>query len=131
MRYDPVFFYVFGDLRARVVRVVRGGCLFGGDVVNEELHDQTVVVIGGSVGIGFEMVWWVRVEGVQVIVIGCNLECFERVVDEFGVLSSVAFDVVDLDWLVRFFVELLGLVDYVFVIVGCLYYVLFVEFDFE
>jgi len=57
-------------------------------------------VIGGSVGIGIEIVWCVCVEGVDVFFVVCNFECLEYVVCELGVLSIVVFDVIDIEWFV-------------------------------
>jgi|tagenome__1003787_1003787.scaffolds.fasta_scaffold20883178_3 NAD(P)-dependent dehydrogenase (short-subunit alcohol dehydrogenase family) len=95
-----------------------------------ELAGQTVVVIGGSAGIGLETARRARLEGADVILTGRNPERLERAGRELGATSTVAFDAVDPDRLERFFAELPGAVDHVMVTAGGPYYAPLAEMDF-
>jgi NADP-dependent 3-hydroxy acid dehydrogenase YdfG len=57
-----------------------------------ELLGQTVVVIGGSAGIGLETARRARAEGADVILTGRNPGRLERAAHELGALSGTAFD---------------------------------------
>ena len=57
-----------------------------------ELRGQTIVVIGGSAGIGFETARRARAEGAQVILTGRDPERLRRAARELGALSTAAFD---------------------------------------
>jgi NAD(P)-dependent dehydrogenase (short-subunit alcohol dehydrogenase family) len=59
------------------------------------LRGQTVVVIGGSAGIGLETARLARAEGGEVIVTGRNPERLERAARELGALGSAAATLVD------------------------------------
>jgi short-subunit dehydrogenase involved in D-alanine esterification of teichoic acids len=63
---------------------------------------QTVVVIGGSAGIGLETASRARAEGAEVILTGRNPYRLERAAGELGALCSAAFDAADPDRLARF-----------------------------
>ena len=67
------------------------------------LLGQTVVVIGGSAGIGLETARRARAEGADVILTGRNRDRLEHAAHELGALSSVAFDATDDQALERFF----------------------------
>lgn len=67
------------------------------------LRGQTVVVIGGSAGIGLEVARRSRAEGADVIVTGRDPERLRRAANKLGVVSSAAFDAGDADALERFF----------------------------
>ena len=71
-----------------------------------ELLGQTVVVIGGSAGIGLETARRARAEGADVILTGRSPERLERAAAELGAQRTVAFDATDFDRLERFFHEL-------------------------
>jgi len=60
-----------------------------------ELLGQTVVVIGGSAGIGLETARRARVEGAHVILTGRNPERLHRAAIELGAVSTAAFDAND------------------------------------
>ena len=60
-----------------------------------ELLGQTVVVIGGSAGIGLETARRARAEGANVILTGRNPERLQRAASELGALSTAAFDATD------------------------------------
>jgi len=59
------------------------------------LLGQTVVVIGGSAGIGFETARRARAEGAKLILTGRNPERLQRVEVARGALSTAAFDATD------------------------------------
>ena len=58
-----------------------------------ELLGQTVVVIGGSAGIGLETARRARAEGARLILTGRNPESLQGAASELGALSSSAFDI--------------------------------------
>ncbi len=68
-----------------------------------ELLGQTVVVIGGSAGIGFETARRARAEGAKVILTARNPERLQRAATEVDALSTAAFDVTEFKLLGRFF----------------------------
>src|SRR5919198_1348510 len=78
-----------------------------------ELLGQTVVVIGGSAGIGLETARRARAEGADVIVTGRNAERLEHAGRELGALSTAAFDATDPASLERFFDGLPTPIDHV------------------
>lgn len=82
-----------------------------------ELFGQTVVVIGGSSGIGFETARRARAEGAKVILTGRNAERLEHAASEVGALSTAAFDATDPGAIDRFFGDL-PRVDHVMVTAG-------------
>ncbi|MGZ6070777.1 MAG: SDR family oxidoreductase [Myxococcaceae bacterium] len=83
-----------------------------------ELLGQTVVVIGGSAGIGLETARRARAEGANLVLTARNLERLRQVATELGALRSAAFDATDPASLERFFRELPGPVDHVMVTAG-------------
>jgi NAD(P)-dependent dehydrogenase (short-subunit alcohol dehydrogenase family) len=95
----------------------------------EELLGQTVVVIGGSAGIGLETARRARAEGAEVILTGRNPERLDAAARDVGAQSTAAFDAVDLEALERFFESLPDHVDHVMVTVGGPYYAPLAEFD--
>jgi NAD(P)-dependent dehydrogenase (short-subunit alcohol dehydrogenase family) len=95
-----------------------------------ELLGQTVVVIGGSAGIGLETARRARSEGADVILAARNPERLEQAARELGALSSAAFDATDVERLERFFDELPAPIDHVMVTAGGPYYAPLAEIDF-
>jgi NAD(P)-dependent dehydrogenase (short-subunit alcohol dehydrogenase family) len=83
-----------------------------------ELRAQTVVIIGGSGGIGFETARRARLEGASVILAGRNPERLERAAKELGAASASAFDAMDPTALAQFFGALPGSIDHVMVTAG-------------
>ena len=79
-----------------------------------ELVGQTVVVIGGSAGIGLETARHARTEGADIVLIARNPERLNEAADELGALSA-AFDASDPDSLARFFDSLSGPIDHVMI----------------
>ncbi len=84
-----------------------------------ELLGQTVVVIGGSSGIGLATATRARAEGADVIITGHRPgEALQRAVHDLQALSSAAFDVTDAVELERFFASLPKQIDHVLVTAG-------------
>ena len=96
-----------------------------------ELQGQTVVVIGGSAGIGLETARRARAEGADVILTARNPEHLQRAASELDALSTAAFDATDFERLGRFFAELPRPIDHVLVTGPGPYYAPLAEFDFE
>ncbi len=80
-----------------------------------ELLGQTVVLIGGSAGIGLETARRARAEGAEVILTGRNTERLARAAQDVGARSTAAFDARDASVLKRFFDELPEPIDHVLV----------------
>jgi len=59
------------------------------------LLSQTVLVIGGSSGIGFETARRARTEGAKVILTARDPERLKHAATEIGALSTAAFDATD------------------------------------
>jgi NAD(P)-dependent dehydrogenase (short-subunit alcohol dehydrogenase family) len=96
-----------------------------------ELLGQTVVVIGGSAGIGLETARRARTEGADVILTGRNPDRLQRAASDLGALSSAAFDANDPGSLERFFLDLPTRIDHVMVTAGSPHYVPLLEIDYE
>ena len=95
-----------------------------------DLLGQTVVVIGGSAGIGLETARRARAEGAEVILTGRNPDRLEHAARQVGALSSAAFDAADPDRLSRFFHDLPTPIDHVMVTAGRPYYAHLADLDF-
>ena len=80
-----------------------------------ELLGQTVVVIGGSAGIGLETALRARREGADVILTGRNPERLKRAALDVDARSTAAFDATDAAALKQFFAGLPGQIDHVMV----------------
>jgi NAD(P)-dependent dehydrogenase (short-subunit alcohol dehydrogenase family) len=83
-----------------------------------ELDGQTVLVIGGSAGIGLATARRALAEGARVIVTARNAQRLAEAATAVGALKTAAFDASDPDELKRFFEELEGPVDHVMVTAG-------------
>jgi NAD(P)-dependent dehydrogenase (short-subunit alcohol dehydrogenase family) len=95
-----------------------------------DLSGQTVVVIGGSSGIGLETARRARAEGADVVITGRNPDRLTQAGSDVGA-KTVAFDALDFDQLGRFFDELPSPIDHVLVSGSGPYYGPLAEFDFE
>jgi NAD(P)-dependent dehydrogenase (short-subunit alcohol dehydrogenase family) len=80
-----------------------------------ELLGQTIVLIGGSAGIGLETARRARREGAEVVLTGRNPERLEHAGREVGARSTAAFDATDSASLKQFFDDLPGPIDHVLV----------------
>jgi len=96
-----------------------------------ELLGQTVVVIGGSAGIGLETARRARAEGAKVILTGRNPEPLQRAASELEALSTAAFDATDPASLERFFRKLPATIDHVMVTAGGPHYGRLLDMDLE
>jgi NAD(P)-dependent dehydrogenase (short-subunit alcohol dehydrogenase family) len=74
---------------------------------------QTVVVIGGSAGLGRETARQVRTRGADVILVGRNPDRLREAAAEVGAAGTASFDATDTDRLQEFFQGLPGPVDHV------------------
>ncbi len=83
-----------------------------------ELLGQTVVVIGGSAGIGLETARRARAEGAEVIITGRNPDRLQEAATELGARQTAAFDANDTATLAGFFQDLPGPIDHVMVTAG-------------
>ncbi len=95
-----------------------------------QLLGQTVVVIGGSSGIGLETARLARSQGANVVLTGRDPDRLQRAALELDALSSVAFDATDSAALARFVDDLPEPVDHVMVTAGSPYYAGLAELDF-
>src|SRR6516164_6737476 len=80
-----------------------------------ELLGQTVIVIGGSAGIGLETARRARAEGANVILTARNPERLQGAASELAALRTAAFDANDPASLERFFQDLPTPIDHVMV----------------
>ena len=83
-----------------------------------ELLGQTVVVIGGSAGIGLETARRARAEGADVVLTGRDAERLQRAALDLDARSTAAFDANDPVSLERFFDGLPVPIDHVMVTAG-------------
>jgi NAD(P)-dependent dehydrogenase (short-subunit alcohol dehydrogenase family) len=83
-----------------------------------ELLGQTVVVIGGSAGIGLETARRARAEGADVVLTGRNPDRLEQAARDVGAQRTAAFDATDSAAVASFFAELAGPIDHVMVTAG-------------
>src|SRR6516164_9808132 len=86
------------------------------------LLGQTVVVIGGSAGIGLETARRARAEGASVILTGRNPERLKQAALELGAQRTAAFDANDPASLQSFFQDLPTPIDHVMVTAGAPHY---------
>jgi NAD(P)-dependent dehydrogenase (short-subunit alcohol dehydrogenase family) len=96
-----------------------------------ELLGQTVVVIGGSAGIGLETARRARAEGARLILTGRDPERLQRAAGELEAQSLAAFDATDSAALERFFGGLPATIDHVMVTAGKPHYGRLLDMDFE
>jgi NAD(P)-dependent dehydrogenase (short-subunit alcohol dehydrogenase family) len=83
-----------------------------------QLPGQTVVLIGGSAGIGLETARCARAEGAEVILTGRSPEKLEAAALDVGAQSTAAFDATDPAAVKTFFAGLSGQIDHVLVTAG-------------
>jgi NAD(P)-dependent dehydrogenase (short-subunit alcohol dehydrogenase family) len=98
-------------------------------MIEPELAGQTVVLIGGSAGIGLETARRARAEGAEVVLVGRNAERLERAAADLDARSTAAFDATDPDALKQFFGDLSGPIDHVLVTGPGPHYVPLLEMD--
>ncbi|HEY1777436.1 MAG TPA: SDR family oxidoreductase [Solirubrobacteraceae bacterium] len=96
-----------------------------------ELLGQTVVVIGGSSGIGLETARHARAQGAEVILTGRKPEALDNAALDVGALSTSAFDANDPVALEQFFATLPKQIDHVMVTAGKPHYGGILEMTFD
>jgi NAD(P)-dependent dehydrogenase (short-subunit alcohol dehydrogenase family) len=94
-----------------------------------EMVGQTLVVIGGSAGIGLETARRARAEGADVILTGRNPDRLKRAALDLGAQRTAAFDANDAASLERFFQDLPTPFDHVMVTAGAPRYGPLLEMD--
>ncbi|RVW09375.1 SDR family oxidoreductase [Prescottella agglutinans] len=94
-----------------------------------DLSGQTVVVIGGSAGIGLETARRARTEGADVVLTGRSNDRLARAASELGARQTAAFDATDTAALERFFQDLPVPIDHVMVTAGGPHYGPMLEMD--
>jgi NAD(P)-dependent dehydrogenase (short-subunit alcohol dehydrogenase family) len=95
------------------------------------LRGQTVLVIGGSAGIGLETARQAHAEGASVILTARNPEPLQRAAAELDALTTAAFDATDFNLLERFFRDLPAPLDHILVTGPGPYYAQLADFDFN
>src|SRR5579862_349927 len=95
------------------------------------LLGQTVVLIGGSAGIGLETGRLARAEGAHVILTGRDPDRLDRAGRELDAASVAAFDATDFRRLGEFFEELPAPIDHLLLTGPGPYYAPLAEFDFD
>jgi NAD(P)-dependent dehydrogenase (short-subunit alcohol dehydrogenase family) len=93
------------------------------------LQGQTVVVIGGSAGIGLETARSARAEGAEVVLGGRDPDRLEQAAKEVGAQRYSTVDAMDPDQLDGFYATLPERVDHVMVTAGRPYYSMLADMD--
>jgi NAD(P)-dependent dehydrogenase (short-subunit alcohol dehydrogenase family) len=83
-----------------------------------QLIGQTVILIGGSAGIGLETARRARIEGADVILTGRNPDRLKAAADDVGALRSAAFDAGDSEALQGFFDSIPEPIDHILITAG-------------
>ncbi|MFG2433550.1 SDR family oxidoreductase [Streptomyces sp. NPDC048508] len=99
------------------------------DGARGRLAGQTVVVVGGSAGIGLETARQVRADGGDLVLVARDPGRLKRAAEQLNPLSTAAFDAHDVERLERFIQELPGQVDHVLVTAGSPSYTPIAELD--
>ena len=94
-----------------------------------QLLGQTVVLIGGSAGIGLETARLARAEGADVVLTGRNPDRLAQAAGELGVQRTAAFDATDPSSLKQFFDGLPDPIDHVMITAGGPHYVPLLDMD--
>ena len=95
------------------------------------MEGQTVVVIGGSAGIGLETARLARSRGAAVVLTGRDPDRLKQAAAEVDALSTAAFDATDPELLDGFFADLPGPIDHVLVTAGGPFYGLLADLDLD
>jgi NAD(P)-dependent dehydrogenase (short-subunit alcohol dehydrogenase family) len=94
-----------------------------------DLAGQTVVLIGGSAGIGLETARYARAHGANVVLTGRNPERLTEAARDVRAQQTAAFDATDDDALKHFFETFSTPVDHVMVTAGAPRYAPLLEMD--
>jgi NAD(P)-dependent dehydrogenase (short-subunit alcohol dehydrogenase family) len=95
-----------------------------------ELSGQTVVLIGGSAGMGLETARRARADGAEVVLVARDPDRLRHAADDVGAQTTAAIDAADVARL-EDFLESLPSVDHVLVTAGGPYYAPLAEMDFD
>ncbi|HEX6785664.1 MAG TPA: SDR family oxidoreductase [Acidimicrobiales bacterium] len=101
------------------------------DTPDGDLSGQTVVLIGGSSGMGLETARLARAHGADVILTGRDPDRLRHAAEQVDARSTAAFDVTDLDRIAEFFADLPGSIDHVMVTGPGPYYSSLADMDFD
>jgi NAD(P)-dependent dehydrogenase (short-subunit alcohol dehydrogenase family) len=101
------------------------------DTAHGDLSGQTVVLIGGSSGMGLETARLARARGADVILTGRDPDRLRHAAEQVDARSTAAFDVTDLDRIAEFFADLPGSIDHVMVTGPGPYYSSLADMDFD
>ena len=93
------------------------------------LLGQTVVLIGGSAGMGLETARRARAEGAEVVLTGRDTERLQRAALDVGARSTAAFDANDPAALKQFFDDLPAPIDHIMITAGGPHYGPMLEMD--
>jgi NAD(P)-dependent dehydrogenase (short-subunit alcohol dehydrogenase family) len=93
------------------------------------LLDRTVVVLGGSAGIGLATARAARAEGAAVVITGRDRDRLDQAAKEVGAAGHAAFDATDTDRLREFFHDRPGPIDHILVSGGGPFYAPLREMD--
>jgi len=93
------------------------------------LLGQTVVLIGGSAGMGLETARRARAEGAEVVLTGRDAERLQRAALDVGARSTAAFDANDPAALKQFFDDLPAPIDHIMITAGGPHYGPMLEMD--
>jgi NAD(P)-dependent dehydrogenase (short-subunit alcohol dehydrogenase family) len=94
-----------------------------------ELAGQTVVLIGGSAGIGLETARRARAEGAEIVLTGRHPDRLKQAAEEVGARSTAAFDATDAAAVAGFFQDLPAPIDHVLITAGGPHYGALLEMD--
>jgi NAD(P)-dependent dehydrogenase (short-subunit alcohol dehydrogenase family) len=97
--------------------------------VTDELAGQTVILIGGSAGIGLETARRARAEGAEVVLVGRSPERLRAAAADVGTPHTAALDATDAAALKEFFDGLDRMIDHVLVTAGGPHYVPLLEMN--
>ena len=97
----------------------------------QDMLGQTVVVIGGSAGMGLETARLARAHGADVVITGRDSDRLGDAARQIDAMSTSAFDATDLGRLEQFFEDLPGPIDHVMLTGGGPYYSSLADMDFE
>jgi NAD(P)-dependent dehydrogenase (short-subunit alcohol dehydrogenase family) len=96
----------------------------------QDLLGQTVVVIGGSSGMGLETARLARARGAEVVLTARDPERLRAAADKVDARDTAAFDVTDLARVEQFFADLPGAIDHVMMTGSGPYYTTLADMDF-
>ncbi|MFZ2012534.1 MAG: SDR family oxidoreductase [Nocardioides sp.] len=99
--------------------------------MKQQLDGQTLVVLGGSGGIGFATARLARDEGAAVIITGRDPDRLHAAAEKLDAKSSAVFDATNPEALDSFFGKLGGPVDHILVAAGGAYYAPLADFNFR